>query len=155
SYYHSDETRNQTKYGLEALVRSLAERSMRLQVRFEMVEGLGALPDHYRNQLRSDNAVVQSLDRIRLAAWRQREQAGFYLSPMLHAYIYWDPRIHHRAAGTGARSRFERASAGWSVSADACIQRARREHEDLVSEFESILKGIEQTLNATGMSVRR
>ena len=26
SYYHSDETRNQTKYSLEALVRSLTER---------------------------------------------------------------------------------------------------------------------------------
>jgi hypothetical protein len=41
SYYHSDETRNQTKCSLEALVRSLTERSMRLQVRFEVVEGLG------------------------------------------------------------------------------------------------------------------
>ena len=41
SYYHSDETRNQTKCSLEALVRSLMERSMRLQVRFEVVEGLG------------------------------------------------------------------------------------------------------------------
>ena len=30
-----------------------------------------------------------------------------------------------------------------------------REHEDLVSEFESILKGVEQTLNSTGMAVRR
>ena len=30
SYYHSDETRNQTKYSLEALVRSLTERSMRI-----------------------------------------------------------------------------------------------------------------------------
>jgi len=55
SYYHSDETRNQTKFSLEALVRSLTERSMRMQVRFEVVEGLGELPAHYRDQLRSDN----------------------------------------------------------------------------------------------------
>ena len=48
SYYHSDETRNQTKYSLEALVRSLTERSMRLQVRFEVVEGLGDLPARYQ-----------------------------------------------------------------------------------------------------------
>ena len=79
SYYHSDETRNQTKYSLEALVRSLRERSMRMQVRFEVVEGLGDLPAHYRDQLRSDNPVVQSLDRVRLAAWKQKEQSGFYL----------------------------------------------------------------------------
>ena len=82
SYYHSDETRNQTKYSLEALVRSLTERSMRMQVRFEVVEGLGELPAQYRDQLRSDNPVVQSLDRVRLAAWKQKEQSGFYLTPM-------------------------------------------------------------------------
>ena len=80
SYYHSDETRNQTKFSLEALVRSLTERSMRMQVRFEVVEGLGDLPAHYRDQLRSDNPVVQSLDRVRLAAWKQKEQSGFYRS---------------------------------------------------------------------------
>src|SRR4051812_2317013 len=99
SYYHSDETRNQTKYSLEALVRSLTERSMRMQVRFEVVEGLGELPGRYKNQLRSDNPVVQSLDRVRLTAWKQKEQSGFYLTPLLHAYVYWDPRIHHEAIG--------------------------------------------------------
>jgi hypothetical protein len=56
---------------------------------------LGDLPAHYRDQLRSDNPVVQSLDRVRLAAWKQKEQSGFYLTPRLHAYFYWDPRIHH------------------------------------------------------------
>src|SRR5215469_2425800 len=70
SYYHSDDTRNQTKQSLEALVRSLGERSIRMQVRFEVVEGLGDLPAKYRGQLRSDNQVVQSLDRVRLAAWK-------------------------------------------------------------------------------------
>jgi type IV secretory pathway VirB4 component len=90
SYYHSDETRNQTKHSLEALVRSLTERSMRMQVRFEVIEGLGELPGQYRNQLRSDNPVVQSLDRVRLTAWKQKEQSGFYLTPRLHAYFCWD-----------------------------------------------------------------
>ena len=41
------------------------------------------------------------------------------------------------------------------MSAAKCIQRTRREHEDLVSEFESILQGIEHTISATGMTVRR
>jgi hypothetical protein len=155
SYYHSDEARNQTKYSLEALVRSLTERSMRMQVRFEVVEGLGELPRRYKNQLRSDNPVVQSLDRIRLSAWKEKEQAGFYLTAVLHAYIYWDPRIHHEPTGNGARNKLGKVGAGWSVSANECIQRARREHEDLVAQFESLLKGIEQTLSATGMTVRR
>ena len=56
SYYHSDETRNQTKYSLEALVRSLTERSMRMQVRFEVVEGLGDLP----RQVQGSTSLGQS-----------------------------------------------------------------------------------------------
>jgi len=44
---------------------------------------------------------------------------------------------------------------GWSLSTTKCIQRSQREHEDQVAEFESILKGVEQTLSATGMAVRR
>ena len=39
SYYASDEERNRTKLSLEALVRSLPERSMRMQVRFEIAGG--------------------------------------------------------------------------------------------------------------------
>ena len=42
-----------------------------------------------------------------------------------------------------------------SLSAERCIQRSRREHEDLLAEFESILRGVEHTLTATGMAVRR
>ncbi|HKS76400.1 MAG TPA: hypothetical protein VJQ82_24515, partial [Terriglobales bacterium] len=41
SYYASDEGRNRLKGLLEALVRSLPERSMRMQVRFEISEGVG------------------------------------------------------------------------------------------------------------------
>jgi len=155
SYYHSDETRNQTKYSLEALVRSLTERSMRMQVRFEVVEGVGDLPRRYKDQLRSDNGVVQSLDRLRLAAWRERGRSGFFLRPLLHTYFYWDPRIHHEDPGNGLGSPLGKVGGGWSLSATKCIQRSQREHEDHVSEFESILKGVEQTLNATGMAVRR
>ena len=41
------------------------------------------------------------------------------------------------------------------MSAEKCIQRKRREHEDLLSEMESIMRGIEHTLLVTGMNVRR
>src|SRR5207302_10902314 len=70
SYYHSDETRNQTKYSLEALVRSLTERSMRMQVRFEVVEGVGDLPRRYKVQSRSDKGEVQLLDSVHLVTCR-------------------------------------------------------------------------------------
>src|SRR6201981_1729628 len=43
SYYASDEERNRTKLSLEPLVRALPERSMRMQVRFEVAEGIGDL----------------------------------------------------------------------------------------------------------------
>jgi type IV secretory pathway VirB4 component len=155
SYYHSDDARNATKFSLEALVRSLPERSMRMQVRFEIVEGLGDLPERYKGQLRSDHSVIQALDRLRLGAWKEKERSGFYLRSLLHAYFYWDPRVHHEAADTAFGKRLSKAGKTWSMSAEKCIQRTRREHEDLLSEFESILRGVEHTLTATGMIVRR
>jgi hypothetical protein len=39
TFYHDDDTRNRTKETLESLIRSLPERSMRMQVRFEIGEG--------------------------------------------------------------------------------------------------------------------
>ncbi|MBV9081054.1 MAG: hypothetical protein JOZ62_00140 [Acidobacteriaceae bacterium] len=153
SYYHSDDQRNQTKYSLEALIRSLTERSMRMQVRFEVMEGLGDLPDRYKKQLRTDNFVVQMLDRMRLAAWSEKEESGFYLRPILRAYFLWSPCMHHESPDTGFGKKLRASS--FSLSAEKCIRRARREHEDLVSEFESIMRGIEHTLTATGMTVRR
>lgn len=152
SYYHSDETRNQTKFSLEALVRSLTERSMRMQVRFEVIENLGDLPERYKNQLRSDHPVIQALDRTRLSRWKDRERDGFFLTPILHAYLYWDPRIHHEEAD---KAFGKKLTGSWSLSAVKCIERTRRQHEDLLAEFESILTGVTQTLNATGMVVRR
>ena len=47
SYYASDEGRNRIKGLLEALVRSLPERSMRMQARFEISEGTGDLISRY------------------------------------------------------------------------------------------------------------
>jgi hypothetical protein len=151
SYYHNDEGRNRTKMALEALIRSLPERSMRMQVRFEITEGLGDLLEDYQRQLRSQNLTLLALDRTRLEGWRRKEQAGFYLRPVLHAYFHWNPVVHHELAGNG----LARVTQRFSLSATKCIQRTRREHEDLLSEFASILSGVEQTLRATGMVVRR
>ena len=154
SYYHSDDMRNRMKNALETLVRSLPERSMRMQMRFEIVEGLGDLRYRYNREQRSDNPILQCLDRLRFEAWAQKENAGYYLRPLSHAFFHWDPRVHHEGSefGFGLGRRLKR---NLSLSANRCIQRTRQEHEDLVSEFNSILSGIEQTLAATGMSVRR
>ena len=50
SYYASDEERNRTKLSLEALVRSLPERSMRMQARFEIAEGACDLIARYNRE---------------------------------------------------------------------------------------------------------
>ena len=156
SYYHNDEGRNRTKVALEALIRSLPERSMRMQARFEITEGLGDLLDNYKQQLRSENPTLLALDRSRLESWKEREKGGFYLRPLLHAYFHWNPVVHHELPGAGLGNITKRVSRdGFSLSANKCIQRTRREHEDLLSEFASILSGVEQTLKATGMMVRR
>ena len=83
SYYHNDDGRNRTKLALEALIRSLPERSMRMQVRFEIAEGLGDLRERYQQQLRNQNPTLLALDRMRIDAWRKKEQEGYYLRPLL------------------------------------------------------------------------
>ena len=156
SYYHNDEGRNRTKMALEALVRSLPERSMRMQVRFEITEGLGDLLEDYKRQLRNQNPTLLALDRARLEGWRRKEEEGFYLRPLLHVYFHWNPAIHHQLPGAGLGNVASRIGFdGFGLSATRCIQRTRREHEDLLSEFASILSGVEQTLRATEMAVRR
>jgi hypothetical protein len=81
SYYNGDEMRNRMKGSLEALARALPERSMRMQVRFEIVEGLGDLRQRYNREQRSGNVVLQRLNfrqfnsllsgvEQTLAAWR-------------------------------------------------------------------------------------
>jgi hypothetical protein len=157
SYYHSDDGRNQTKTALEALIRSLPERSVRMQMRFEIVEGLGDLTERYRQQLRNQNATLLALDRKRVASWREKEAEGFYLRPLLHAYLHWDPKVHHEIPGASFSAGLSKGfnAGNWTLSAQKCIQRTAREHEDLLSEFVSILAGVEQTLSATGMAVRR
>ena len=60
SYYASDEERNRTKSALEALVRSLPERSMRMQARFEISEGAGDLIGRYNREQRNPSPVLQA-----------------------------------------------------------------------------------------------
>ena len=151
SFYHDDSMRNRSKHALEALIRSLPERSMRLQLRFEITEGIGDVRTAYPQLNRNENPVLQEIDRMRMRMWDANEAHGHYLRHLLHAYFIWNPRIHHELAEKlqgKKRSLF-------SLSVEKCIERERREHEDLLSEFGSLLAGVEQTLTATGMGVRR
>ena len=154
TFFHSDETRNRTKETLEALVRALPERSMRLQVRYEVTEGHGDLTERYVREQRIDNPVLLALDRERLRLWNSREEEGHYLRRRLHLYFIWNPDVHHDSPDFEWR-KTRRAAGRWSLSANKCIQRTHREHEDLLSEFESLMAGAQATLEATGMQCRR
>jgi hypothetical protein len=80
SYYASDEERNRTKLSLEALVRSLPERSMRMQARFEITEGTGDLITRYNRERKNSSRVLQALDREHLDSWLKKDEDGFYLA---------------------------------------------------------------------------
>jgi len=153
SYYASDEIRNRAKNGLEALVRSLPERSMRMQVRFEIAEGTGDLVSRYNREQRNESPVLQAIDRLHVDSWRSRDHEGLYLRHWLHAYFIWNPRIHHQSPDLEWKRKMR--SSGGGLSAMKCIERTRREHEDLLAEFNSLMAGVEATLQATGMAIRR
>ena len=154
TYYASDETRNRIKGLLEALVRSLPERSMRMQVRFEIREGTGDLLSRYARECRQEGHVFRELDRLNVELWRSREAAGFYLEHFLHLYFIWNPRIHHQSPDFEWK-RTMKSGRNWSVSDSKCIERSRQEHEELLAEFNSLLAGVEAALQSTGMSIRR
>ncbi len=153
SYYASDEMRNRDKNGLEALVRSLPERSMRMQVRFEICEGYGDLVSRYNREQRNESPVLQAVDRVHADLWRSRDCDGLYLRHLLHAYFIWNPRIHHQSPDLEWKKKMRGTNT--SLSATKCIERTRREHEDLLAEFNSLMSGVEATLQATGMVIRR
>jgi type IV secretory pathway VirB4 component len=153
SYYASDEDRNRTKLSLEALIRSLPERSMRLQARFEIAEGTGDLLSRYHREQRNRNQVLEAFGEEQTEHWVRKEAEGYYLRHFLNFYFIWDPRIHHQAPDLEWKKRMRGNSL--SISATKCIERSRREHEDLVAEFGSLMTGVEATMEATGMKVTR
>jgi type IV secretory pathway VirB4 component len=151
SYFASDHERNQHKTMLEALLRSVPEQSVKLQVRFEVIEGVGELLDRYAERQQSENEAVRALDVERLELWRLQSEAGHYLRRLLHLYVIWDPEVHQRA--NPASGKPKRLS--WNLSARKCVERERREHETLLAEFESLLLGMETTLQAAELGPRR
>ena len=151
TYFASDEGRDRGKLMLEALLRSLPEQSMRVQIRYEVVEDLADLLEQYVVGQRSERSEVIELDALRVERWRTKKEAGAYLRPMLHIYFIWDPVLHHRIIGKPLKPQGDI----FSLSARKCIQRSRQEHQDLLAEFESLLGGVETALEAAEMGARR
>ena len=125
TFFHADETRNRTKEVLEALVRSLPERSMRMQVRYEVTDGHGDLTERYVKEQRIENAVLQALDRERLRLWNTRQQEGRYLQRQAARVLHLEPRHPPRQPGFRvAEDAQERRTSGacrrTSASSERC-----------------------------------
>jgi type IV secretory pathway VirB4 component len=151
SYFASDEGRDRGRLMLEALLRSLPEQSMRVQIRYEVVEDLGNLLEEYVAGQRSDREEAIALDELRVDRWRTKEAGGAYMRPLLDLYFIWDPVLYHRIAGKPLKPRGEI----FSLSSRKAIQRSRQEHQQLLAEFESLLRGVETTLEAAELGARR
>jgi hypothetical protein len=151
SYFASGESRDRGKLMLEALLRSLPEQSMKVQVRYEIVEDLADLLEQYVAGQRSERSEVIELDALRVERWREKEEAGSYMRPMLHMYFIWDPVLHHRIIGKPLKPKGDI----FSLSARKCVERSRQEHQDLLVEFESLLGGVETALGAAELGARR
>jgi TraG P-loop domain len=151
SYFATDEGRNRGKLMLEALLRSIPEQSMRVQFRYEVVEDLGGLLNQYVSNLRSTHRETCELDDLRVERWRAKEAANHYRRPLLHVYFIWDPVLHRQLVGKPLKPSGD----VFSLSARKCIERTRQEHQDLLTEFESLLQGVETALQAAELGARR
>jgi type IV secretory pathway VirB4 component len=152
SYFATDEDRNQNKYMLEALFRSVPDVSMRIQFRYEISERLNDLLDRYIREQRTEQSEVMALDSHRLRMWRQKEQSGYFFENRLQVYFIWDPRVHARLYHSNQQAH---SLGGFTLSQTKAIQRARKEHETYLAEFESILRGIEGSMEAASLGPRR
>jgi hypothetical protein len=151
SYFASDEGRDRGKLMLEAMLRSIPEQSMRVQIRYEVIEDVGDLLAQYEAGRKSEREEAIELDLRRVERWVAKEAAGHYMLPLLHAYLIWEPVLHRRLAGKPLKPKGEI----FSLSAKKSIERSRQEHQDLLAEFESLLRGVETALEAAELGARR
>ena len=152
AYFATDSDRNQTKAMLEALFRSVPDVSMRVQFRYEISERLGNLLDRYIDEQRASQLEVMTLDSHRMRMWNEKEQSGYYFENRLQVYYIWDPRIHAKLYHSAEQNR---KLGGFTLSQTKAIQRTRKEHETYLAEFESILRGLEGSMEAANLGSRR
>ena len=158
TYFADDHGRNETKSLLEALLRAVPEESMRLQCRFEVMESLHGLLVRYDDQRRTHREESLVLEQHRVAQWREREAYGEYLTRLTGVYLIWDAEKHRRilaASGGQNLSKSRKKGPGFSLSRNHCIERTRKEHLDTLREFESIVTGIESSMQGAGLGPER
>ena len=100
-----------------------------------------------------------ALDQGRIQAWENKEKKGDFLTRIAGIYLIWNPVKHKRMmiASGGPQSKEDRklAGNGFPLTLSKAIQKTRKEHEDTLSEFESILSGIESAMKSGGLGPER
>src|SRR5262245_613972 len=143
SYFADDDQRNRNKTMLEALLKSIPEQSMRVQFRYELLQSAGDVIQRYEGEGSTADETTRILDAHRTEAWRGKEARGQFLTQWLHVYFIWDAEKHRLLSG-----RLVKRQVNWTLSAKTAIERTRREHEELLAEFEGLLTGIVTTMEA-------
>ncbi len=159
TYFADDEGRNETKDLLESMLRTVPEQSMRLQFRYEVVEGLTGLLARYENHRRTEDEGALVLEKHRLKQWSDNEARGEYLTRIAALYVIWDPEKHRKlmaaAGGQLQQPKGEQKKGGFSLSVGKNIERSRKEHTDALAEFESIVSGVTSSLKRAAMGPER
>ncbi|MGH9584502.1 MAG: hypothetical protein ACRD4O_16385, partial [Bryobacteraceae bacterium] len=154
TYFQSDEQRNESSEALHGLLRTMPDnRALRMQVRYDVTEGVRSLLDNWERQLRSPHPVLAALDGEQLKTWRERDRCGEFLQRHYTVGFQLDPRLYtllDEQLGQSSELAFlSRFLPSYQ------IQRSYEQHERIRSTFESLLSGYQSLLTLAGLRYER
>jgi hypothetical protein len=150
TYFGSVEERNELKARIDALLRTCPEESIRVQIRYEVNDQMGDTLSMYEEARRTSHPAAVALDEERVKDWKLRARDGEFLTRSLTFYFIWDPETQRRmmASAGGPKTGAATFSQSFSLSRKTCITRARAQHEAILAQFGSILRGVESSMVA-------
>jgi hypothetical protein len=157
TYFGSIAERNDLKSRVDALIRTCPEESMRIQIRYEVNDQIGDTLAQYEAGRNTPFEAAVALDESRVTRWMKRAGSGDFLTRGLTIYFTWSPVVHRRvmAASGGAASKIAPDRESLSIFTKTCITRSLAQHEAIMSQFESILRGVESSMIAADFSPER
>ena len=165
TYFADDRERDEMKGLLESLLRTIPEESMRVQFRYEVLESATVTLNKYAADRRTETKAAHELDVNREAVYREKDKLGEYLTRMASVYFIWNPDKHRRlmqaaappistTSGTKQKgsvwTRLKARISEW-LSVKKTIERTKKEHLEILSQFQSILTGIQTSLTNGGL----
>lgn len=150
TYFADASRRNEVNMAIDAMLRTLPEESMRVQVRYEVSEDASAIINAYEAMRTTTSPDVEDLDRERVRMWRKQNEDGEFLARTVQLFFIWDPDIYQRRNGKGPAK-----SGGFSLSLKKNIQVEREYHESLLNQFNALLDGAQSVLAGIGFQPLR